>query len=636
MAFNWKLIRKKLYGIIKAPGRGLVKLPMYDEQGRETLEPTKANRFLPTFESKSADLETFTVLVAIRDEGQSSHVDIKTPEIKDDRDFEMVKKLIGHIRLAVGQREGIKVNWQDFDKAIDPREEAVNNIKESKDVSKVFGTTKSSFQRIGDAKLIIRHTETVNEEKHGARTRHIRALFVENRLGERFAYPHLHMAGARAFARHISNGGTNHDAVAQKIFSLSEDYSSLRRSKNELRLFEGASTWVLSIRESMDAINRRLKSMHGPKGYATATQELLDESAVVDLAAIERLHETLAKTCGCDQEDPRYGDFGKAASYIVKTPQPELTPMTFSWNRQPDLSTAVQPSAAERMYHQIMELADACSDARVSARLSEIAEMISNGDEPCESDLAMVKEAFASGMSFIPRESSMPEEVELEEFLSSYSLESIFSEDAEQDEVSDLESTGMDSADAEQEAHDTMSEAERQIYIPGIPGEIIDRVGEYVLMHDEDDYGDVVKHEYDVYQQQGSGWKHIENINEPYDRRGNIAIEKFRTKYGSTAEPSVAEHDAMSEWDEDPDHLDSQRAEATEANIELHLKELGVTAPITMAQAHNYAGSIEKLYLGISSDDVMDYMETHGMIMSEEGSVNEVSFLTRLRNLAGI
>jgi hypothetical protein len=607
-------------------------MPMYDERGNETLEPTDANRFFAKFTSNSKDLENFTVLVAIRDEGQSSHVDIKTPELENDGDFEMIKELIGHIRLAVGQKEGIKINWQDFDKAIDPREEAVNNIKESKDVSKVFGTTKSSFQRIGEAKLIIRHTETVNEEKHGARTRHIKALFVENKLGERFAYPHLHMTGARAFARHISNGGTNHDTVAQKIFSLSEDYISLRRSKNELRLLEGATSWVLSIREGMDSINRRLKSMHGPKGYMQATQELLDESVIVDSAAIESLHAELAEACGCDASDPRYGDLGKAASYMVDMPNQDQTPMVFTWNRRPDFSNAVQPTASERMYHQVMELADACADDRVAARLMEIAEIIARGEEPCESDISMVKEAFASGMKHVPTEPVLQEEAELDSFLSEYSLESIFAEDAEQDEVSDLESTGMDPNDAEQEAHDTMSE-ERDIYIPGIAGEIIDRVGDFVLMHDEDDYGDVVKHEYDVYQKQGSDWKHIENLNEPYDRRGKIAVDKFRAKYGVATETSVAE------WDEDPAHLQSQRAEALEANIELRLKKLGLVAPITRAQAENYASTIENEDPQIFADDVIDYMENNGMIMSEEGDmlhVSEESLLKRLKNLAGI
>lgn len=562
MSFNWKIIRKKVYGIVKAPGRGLTKMTMYDEIGNETIDPIEATRFFATFESKDPDLDSLTLLVAIRDQGQSSLIEIKTPDLRNDEDFEMVKDLIDHIRSAVGLREGIKVNWQDFDKEIDPREEAVNNIKESKDVSKIFGTTKSSFQRIGEAKLIIRHTESVNEEKHGARTRHIKALFVENQRGERFAYPHLHMSGARAFARHISNGGTNHDAIAEKIYSLSEDYMCLRRSGHALRLNEGTETYISSIRESMQTINRRLKSMHGPKGYATASQELLGESSMVDIDAIKNLQEKLAETCGCSADDPRYADLGKAAQYIVSIPQPTEEPAGFAWNRRPDLSGGTQPSAADRMYHQIMELSDACANEEISSRLAGIAEMIASGADPCDEDLAMVKEAFASGMKYVEEDSMIPEEVELDEFFSAFAPESIFSEDSEQDSVKDLEATGMDADDAEQEVHDSMTE-----------------------------------------------------------------------------------------WDEDPDHLDSQQAEATETAIECYFKDMGVTGPITRAQAEHYADHLDSSEPGISHEDVIDYLEHRGMIMSEEDpygpkhqdpamgdgpEVTEVSFLSRLRNLAGI
>jgi hypothetical protein len=110
----------------------------------------------------------------------------------------------------------------------------------------------------------------------------------------------------------------------------------------------------------------------------------------------------------------------------------------------------------------------------------------------------------------------------------------------------------------------------------------------------------------------------------------------------------------MTEWDEDPAHIDGQRLEALESGIEHHLNKMGVTAPITMAQANHCAASIERADPGITSDAVMDYMERRGMIMSEEGDeaenlgdptvdalkshgdVSEVSFISRIRSLAGI
>ena len=160
MNYNWSVVTDKLYGIIDGSCK---KLTMYDAAGNKTIDPDDATRFFASFKSYNPDLDDFTLLVALHDQGQTSYINIKTPNLTDDTDFKTVHRLRNHIRNAIGLREGIKIVWQVFDKEIDPREEAVNNIKESKDVGKWFGTTKSSFQRIGDAKLIIRHTDATNE-----------------------------------------------------------------------------------------------------------------------------------------------------------------------------------------------------------------------------------------------------------------------------------------------------------------------------------------------------------------------------------------------------------------------------------------------------------------------------------------
>lgn len=447
MSYNWNIITKKIYGILGSHGRNLENLNMYDEKGNEVWNPDDANRFFATFGSHDPDLENFTILAALREEGQTSHCDIKTPTLENDEDFDMVLGLIRSLKAGVGDREGLKIVWQDFDGVIDPREEAVNNIKESKDVSKVFGTTRSSFQKIGDAKMIIRHTDTVNEEKHGARTRHIKAIFIENKMGERFSFPHPHLTGARAFARHISNGGTNHDGVAMKIFEMSQDYMSLKRSANRLRLCESSSSFLGAIRESMAGINKRLKRLHGPKGYTTSTQELLGETMSHDDVKVSEIHKSMAEMCSCQEDDPAYQDLGRTARYIspmnltpaVDAPQSDaggqlddMPVMTFSWSRKPDMVMARQDSPAEtNMISQIMELVDACTNEVACNRMRRIAEMVSLGESPSQSDIDLIKEAYASGLLH-EETGSVPEEQELEEFLSTYDPQVIFSETTEE------------------------------------------------------------------------------------------------------------------------------------------------------------------------------------------------------------
>lgn len=428
MNFNWKIIRQKLYGILKSPGRNIRNISMYDEKGNETIDPTVANRYFVEIASNARDVDSFKILVAIRDNGQGSHIDVKTPNLSNDKDFLMIEELVNHIRSAIGRKEGIKVNWQQFDKEIDTREEAMHNISESKDVGKLIGTTKSSFQRIGNARLIVRHTDTVNEEKHGARTRHIRALFVENKAGERFAYPHLHMTGARAFARHISHGGSNHDDIATNIFALSEDYLSLRSAVKAVRINETAFSYISPIRASMESINRKLKSMHGPKGYANISKEFINENIIVDTAAIEKLHLTLAECCQCSAEQPLWKDLGVAAKYMVQ--QPQTTPVNFTWSRRPEIQNYVSDNISQRMHDQIMEIAAACTNEDAAQRLREVAQLIMNGQTPAPSDLDMVKEAFASSLQFVPEKVMIPEEAEFDSFIAEFELNNIFHEAA--------------------------------------------------------------------------------------------------------------------------------------------------------------------------------------------------------------
>lgn len=569
MNFNWKIIRKKLYGILKSPGREIKNVSMYDEKGNETIDPSKADRFFVEIQSVDPNLDTYKILTAIRDEGQSSHIDVKTPNLFNDNDFNTIENLVQHIRSAIGVREGIKVNWQQFDKEIDTREESMHNISESKDVGKLSGTTKSSFQRIGNAKLIVRHTDTVNEEKHGARTRHIKSLFVESKNGERFAYPHLHMTGARAFARHISNAGSNHDDIAKTIYQLSEDYLSLKTTARAVRMFESAQHYFKPIRTSMEGINKKLKSMHGPKGYANVTKELVNENILVDLSAIDKLHAQLAETCQCHQESPLYKDLGVAAKYMAQNPR--TIPVTFTWSRQPDMSAYTSDNISQRMHDQIMELASACTNEEAAMRLREVANLIMNGQAPEQSQLDMVKEAFASSLKYVPEKTLIPEEAEFDLFVSEFELKNIFQEtayseeetideDAEQDSVDALVAAGEDPNEAEKEVMDVKTESTSNYSQSAVKdaddyddeyddgslghvhnyGDIIARAGDKVLTVDEDEEYDAdgelenVKRIYTVLTDLGNNKYKREDDQldvTPYDKSNKAALDAFRKLY---------------------------------------------------------------------------------------------------------
>jgi hypothetical protein len=72
--------------------------------------------------------------------------------------------------------------------------------------NKLFGTARISYQDLGEARLVIKHSQPVNTELAAGRTMHIESIYIENAAGERFRYPTKHINGARALAEHIKHG----------------------------------------------------------------------------------------------------------------------------------------------------------------------------------------------------------------------------------------------------------------------------------------------------------------------------------------------------------------------------------------------------------------------------------------------
>jgi hypothetical protein len=116
---------------------------------------------------------------------------------------------------------------QDKDTITKPVGESVMNE------STLYGTRTMSYQKLMDTRLIIKHSKAlVDDQQPGARSRNISALFVENQDGERFKYPFVHLAGARAMQRHVANGGLPYDDVGKSIIGMSEQIAQLKSFSN--------------------------------------------------------------------------------------------------------------------------------------------------------------------------------------------------------------------------------------------------------------------------------------------------------------------------------------------------------------------------------------------------------------------
>jgi len=124
--------------------------------------------------------------------------------------------------------------------------------------SKLYGTSKISYQNVDSARIVIKHTEHVNHELAAGRTQNIGKIYIESSDGERFMYPFKHLSGARAMARHVAEGGKPFDDFGKHIVGLSEEMSKLRKFKN----YMGRSAVMAeSLGEYMDAVHERIATV---------------------------------------------------------------------------------------------------------------------------------------------------------------------------------------------------------------------------------------------------------------------------------------------------------------------------------------------------------------------------------------
>ena len=148
--------------------------------------------------------------------------------------------------------------------------------------SKLYGTSKSSYEKFGPARIIVRHSKPVVDEMTGARSRYINSVYVENHEGERFKMPFKSLTGARAMARHISAGGTPHDDLGKHICEMAVECTKLKPFMNNVRrrTFEDSETqqMVEAAFEYHGLLNNTLKRMSGKKGYSHCKEQFVATS----------------------------------------------------------------------------------------------------------------------------------------------------------------------------------------------------------------------------------------------------------------------------------------------------------------------------------------------------------------------
>ena len=153
--------------------------------------------------------------------------------------------------------------------------------------SNLYGTKTQSFQKLEDTRLIIKHSKKLAddfEQKPGDRSRNISALFVENQDGERFKYPFVHLAGARAMQRHVANGGLPYDAIGESIIKMSEDIAQLKSFtnycvRNDL-MNSDTNSIVERSKAKLDGLRERIAKLSKQAHYENYVAEFQEPEAM--------------------------------------------------------------------------------------------------------------------------------------------------------------------------------------------------------------------------------------------------------------------------------------------------------------------------------------------------------------------
>jgi len=197
-------------------------LSMGTQTAESTADPEEARLF--TFEYVEQDHELGTVTVSLLAPGTLEIIYSRgiTDAVKDtDNWFDFL-----HSMRRFSVRNALDFEVQDISKpALSQQDLETRSQRATPPVvgeGRMWGSRKTSYQKLPAVKLIVRHTSPVDTERRGARSRRIHKIFAETAVGERFLLPTTSVPVARVYAQHIAAGGKPWDSIAEHITRLAE------------------------------------------------------------------------------------------------------------------------------------------------------------------------------------------------------------------------------------------------------------------------------------------------------------------------------------------------------------------------------------------------------------------------------
>ncbi len=267
---NLDLISEELFNKIR--GR-FPSVTIGDAQGNVTNVPKDARYF--DFDYKEGDESLGKVSISLTDDAvEVMYADNfvgEQDELTQAGWYDFLKELRQFSKKRLLKFDTRNINKSNLDRR-DYAFLATNRGDNTMSESKMYGTNKLSYQNVDSARIVIKHTESVNPELGKTRTRNIGKIYIESADGERFLYPYKHLTGARAMARHVAEGGKPFDDFGTHIVGLSEEMNKLRKFKSYMGrsavMAESLSGYMDVVKERIITVRKTIESLQKPKFYA--------------------------------------------------------------------------------------------------------------------------------------------------------------------------------------------------------------------------------------------------------------------------------------------------------------------------------------------------------------------------------
>jgi hypothetical protein len=268
---NIDIIAEELFSKIRGRFPGVT---IGDQEGNVTQEPKQARFFEFPFREADADVGKVSISLSEEDGVVIMHnKDVAENNVSKSTWYDFLKELRTFSKkrlLNFTTRDITKSNLEKRDYKYLAQRSGDSNMTESK----LYGTSKISYQDVGEARLVIKHNESIDQTSPTGRNRSIGRIYVESPQGERFLYPYKHLSGARAMARHVAEGGNAYDDFGKHITSLSEELAKLRKFKNYMGrssvMAESLSEYMDVVKDRVASVKKTIESLQKPKFYAEA------------------------------------------------------------------------------------------------------------------------------------------------------------------------------------------------------------------------------------------------------------------------------------------------------------------------------------------------------------------------------